>query len=229
MNKESEDKTILRKAIILSSILALVTVATFLVLFGQLIINGIATVPRASLFGVSVIGVLSVVTLLGTRYCRNGRINLGMGLIGAGFITLILLVPFIIRGRTTYASVLMVALVVIVVPQIFSLRIANRALALFVGAGTIAIAMDALLPTTRNVSAVPPFGLYIFAVGFLILVAYSVANFRNLQLRTRILSFLVLIPLLIVTLVGAFFIVRISSQQRAVAEESVCACAARGI
>ncbi|MCA9899474.1 MAG: GAF domain-containing protein [Anaerolineales bacterium] len=221
MDKETDLINIEQRATVISSILAGVTVFALLTLLGQLLFNDIADISALTLAAIWVVGALSVVTLFGARYCRNGRTQLGMGLIAAGFLFLVLIIPFVVKGRAIYTATITVGLVVIIAPQLLSLRVINRVVSAFVIVGILSIALDVWLPYARTIPTVRPYAVYVFGLGLIILVVFTAIQYHRMRLRTKILSFLVFMPLLIVASVSAFFIVRFTAQQRVRIEQDI--------
>jgi GAF domain-containing protein len=221
MNKDFEVTTIQKRAVLITTVLTAISFLAFLALLLQLAINDTTAVSTQTYIAVGLVGLLSVSAGLSAWHCRNGRVKTGMSVVGAGFLLIILAIPFFTKGRSAYASPLAVALVVAIVPQLFSIRIANRVVTAFVIAGLVSIGLDIWLPLKRVTPNVPPIAIYIFIAGLFVFILFTALQFRKFNLQTKLLSFLVFMPLLIVAVAGIFLIVRIASQQRAEVEADI--------
>ena len=221
MNKEFEETTIRRKAIVITSVLTVVTVLIFGVLVIQVLTDTTSGLPMTSFIGLVMMGLLVLSSGVGAWYCRNGRSHLGVGLAGAGLLAVASAIPFIAVGRASYTSPLTVAMVIVTAPQLFSSRIANRIVMLSVFMGIATIMLDIWLPVARTASNTQPYAIYVFGAGVVIYMVYAAFQYRNFKLQTKLLAFFVLIPLIIVMVVGGALILRIFNQQQAQVESDV--------
>ncbi|MCA9916707.1 MAG: GAF domain-containing protein [Anaerolineales bacterium] len=208
-----------KRAFWVMTTLSIVSILAFIMLLIQVVNNSTAVLTLASYVGIGSVGLVAVSSSLGAWFCYKGRMELGLTVVGSGFLAIILIIPFVAKGRAAYVSPVAVILAVAIAPNFFPLNKANRIIALFVGVGIVGVLLDLFLPFERPTPAIRPYTLYVFIAGIFIFLIYNFVQYRRFNLQTKLLTVFISLSLVVVSIVGVFFLNRITNLQQQQVED----------
>lgn len=214
MKAESQMTQTARNAYYISLGMAFLTLAAFAgIIYGTLTVP----VPTPTPWQIYVAPALPlpafVGALLGVWYSRQNKpVQAGNMVIGGLLITT-LLVPTIAARRSAYLAIVTTAIAVSAATMTMAGTQTNRIIRVVVAVNIVVVFIDLFYPFSRLPSNnITPVALIVLSAGAAIFTILAVVQFNTFQLQTKLLVLFALVPGLIITAIGAFFIFTINSQ-----------------
>lgn len=143
---------------------------------------------------------------------QRGKVLLGIGLVFVGLITTIFAVVLIVSERGTIAALVMMVFVIVIATQTLSEKQANVSIIISSLFMIAAVLLDLWIPASRLVLTGSAFGLMIAGAGALILTVVIAVRFRFLKLSSKLMVGFMVIPIIVVSAVGGFFVYETTTQ-----------------
>ncbi len=210
----SEKKSRSNKAQVSFWVSTAVAIIMFFALAGAVrnlrIIEGLETWQR--MLPIIAISMTVAASLVSMWLCRQERFELGITLILAGLMLTTMTIPFVVAGRATQFALVAMVLIITIATQGLSQKRANMMIIIGSLIMIITVLLDWRMTVSRPVPTVAATPIIVMAVGAGILAIVVGIRYHSLKLRSKLLVMMMTIPIVIVTIVGAFFIVRITNQ-----------------
>ncbi len=160
-----------------------------------------------------------IAALVSMWLCRQERSALGITLILAGMMITTITIPLVVSGRATQFALVAMVLIITIATQGLPQKQANRAIIIGAVVMIITVLLDWWIPIPRPVPTVAATPIFAMAIGAVVLAVVVVIRYRTLKLRSKLMVTMMAIPIIIVIIVGSFFIIQITTQLNDTLEE----------
>lgn len=143
---------------------------------------------------------------------QRGKVLLGISLVFIGLITTVFTVVLAVSERGVIATLVMMVFIIVIATQTLSEKQANRYIIISSFFMIAAVLLDLWLPVSRVELTGSPLGLIVATAGALILTVVVAVRFRFLKLSSKLMIGFMVIPIVVVSAVGVFFVYQITNR-----------------